>query len=76
VLGLRKYSGTRCATTACATDFVLSCMALDKALGLGQAFNGVLKPMVLFELRQIAAANSLFWQMLPNFYSNRSILAR
>jgi hypothetical protein len=51
-------------------------MALDKALGLGQAFNGVLKPMVLFELRQIAAANSLFWQMLPNFHSNRSILAR
>jgi len=52
-------------------------MALDKALELGQALVGVLKPIKLFELRQIAAANSLlFWQMLPNFHSKRSMLAQ
>jgi hypothetical protein len=44
MLGRRnKYPRPRRATSARATDFVLSCMALDKALGLAQALHGILR---------------------------------
>lgn len=56
----KGYPRTRRAMIARAMDFVLSCMALDKALGWEQALLGLTSSVMLLVLRKTAAAHSSF----------------